>query len=113
MDDLLRSTGGRRFDHITVIAAVNLVGRVADREETAFATVELAVESMRCGAFDSITQPFVPEISALPPRCAPSSTRDYCVRTEGCAMPLCASRGSSEIEGHSEAIARLEAKSLA
>src|ERR1700693_4030921 len=29
---------------------------------TAFATIELAVESMRCGAFDFITKPFVPEV---------------------------------------------------
>ena len=29
---------------------------------TAFATIELAVESMRRGAFDFITKPFVPEV---------------------------------------------------
>jgi two-component system response regulator FlrC len=29
---------------------------------TAFATVELAVVGMRCGAFDFIAKPFVPEV---------------------------------------------------
>ena len=36
---------------------------------TAFATVELAVESMRRGAFDFITKPFLPEVHARD--CAP------------------------------------------
>jgi DNA-binding NtrC family response regulator len=76
---------------------------------TAFATIELAVESMRCGAFDFITKPFVPEVVLASAGRAIEHTRllrenerlrDAVVRLEG----------SSEIEGHSEAIRTLRGK---
>lgn len=76
---------------------------------TAFATIELAVESMRCGAFDFITKPFVPEVVLASAVRAIEHTRllrengrlrDAVVRLEG----------SSEIEGHSEAIRTLRGK---
>jgi DNA-binding NtrC family response regulator len=76
---------------------------------TAFATIELAVESMRCGAFDFITKPFVPEVVLASAVRAIEHTRllrengrlrDAVVRLEG----------SSEIEGHSEAIRALRGK---
>jgi len=76
---------------------------------TAFATIELAVESMRCGAFDFITKPFVPEVVLAAAVRAIEHTRllrengrlrDAVVRLEG----------SSEIEGHSEAIRTLRGK---
>ena len=76
---------------------------------TAFATIELAVESMRCGAFDFITKPFVPEVVLASAVRAIEHTRllrengrlrDAVVRLEG----------SSEIEGQSEAIRALRGK---
>jgi DNA-binding NtrC family response regulator len=76
---------------------------------TAFATIELAVESMRCEAFDFITKPFVPEVVLASAVRAIEHTRllrengrlrDAVVRLEG----------SSEIEGHSEAIRTLRSK---
>ena len=76
---------------------------------TAFATIELAVESMRCGAFDFITKPFVPEVVLASAIRAIEHTRllrengrlrDAVVRLEG----------SSDIEGHNEAILALRAK---
>src|SRR5579863_5833336 len=76
---------------------------------TAFATIELAVESMRCGAFDFITKPFVPEVVLASAVRAIEHTRllrengrlrDAVVRLEG----------SSEIEGKSEAIRALRGK---
>jgi|SRR5271163_812323 len=76
---------------------------------TAFATIELAVESMRCGAFDFITKPFVPEVVVASAVRAIEHTRllrengrlrDAVVRLEG----------SSEIEGHSAAISALRDK---
>src|SRR6516165_5450976 len=42
---------------------------------TAFATIELAVESMRRGAFDFITKPFVPEVLLATARRAVEHTR--------------------------------------
>src|SRR6266478_2109826 len=42
---------------------------------TAFATVELAVESMRRGAFDFITKPFVPDVLLATARRAIEHTR--------------------------------------
>ena len=42
---------------------------------TAFATVELAVESMRRGAFDFITKPFLPEVMLATARRAVEHTR--------------------------------------
>lgn len=70
---------------------------------TAFATVELAVESMRQGAFDFITKPFQPEVVLATVRRAVERTRlvrendllkDTVVRLEG----------SSEIFGESAAM---------
>ncbi len=76
---------------------------------TAFATIELAVESMRCGAFDFITKPFVPEVVLASAVRAIEHTRllrengrlrDAVVRLEG----------FSEIQGRSEAIRALRGK---
>ena len=53
---------------------------------TAFATIELAVESMRCGAFDFITKPFVPEVVLASAVRAIEHTR-LCVKMEGFATP--------------------------
>ena len=73
---------------------------------TAFATIELAVESMRCGAFDFITKPFVPEVVLASAVRAIEHTRllrengrlrDAVVRLEG----------SSEIKGQSDAMRAL------
>jgi len=76
---------------------------------TAFATIELAVESMRRGAFDFITKPFVPEVLVASATRAMEHTRlvrensrlrDTLVRLEG----------SSTIMGHSAALRRLREK---
>src|SRR5271154_637002 len=76
---------------------------------TAFATIELAVESMRRGAFDFITKPFVPEVLMASANRAMEHTRlvrensrlrDTVVRLEG----------SSEIMGRSGAIRQLREK---
>ena len=76
---------------------------------TAFATIELAVESMRRGAFDFITKPFVPEVLMATATRAMEHTRllrensrlrDTLVRLEG----------SSEIAGRSLPIRRLREK---
>ena len=76
---------------------------------TAFATIELAVESMRRGAFDFITKPFVPEVLLASATRAVEHTRlvrensrlrDTVVRLEG----------SSEITGRSVAILELRQK---
>src|SRR5579863_8049277 len=73
---------------------------------TAFATIELAVESMRRGAFDFITKPFIPEVLLASATRAMEHTRlvrentrlrDAVVRLEG----------SSEIAGRSVAIRQL------
>jgi DNA-binding NtrC family response regulator len=73
---------------------------------TAFTTVELAVESMRRGAFDFITKPFMPEVLAATARRAAEHAcllrenlrlRDTVVRLEG----------SSEIRGSSPVIREL------
>ncbi|HEX4210940.1 MAG TPA: sigma-54 dependent transcriptional regulator [Candidatus Binataceae bacterium] len=73
---------------------------------TAFATIELAVESMRRGAFDFITKPFAPEVLLASALRAIEHTRllrengrlrDAVVRLEG----------SSEITGRSPAIREL------
>lgn len=73
---------------------------------TAFATIELAVESMRRGAFDFITKPFIPEVLLASSTRAMEHTRlvrentrlrDTVVRLEG----------SSEIAGRSVAIRQL------
>ncbi len=76
---------------------------------TAFATIELAVESMRRGAFDFITKPFVPEVLLASAVRAVEHTqllrengrlREAVVRLEG----------SSEILGSSPAIHELREK---
>ena len=76
---------------------------------TAFATIELAVASMRRGAFDFITKPFVPEVLLVSATRAMEHTRllrensrlrDTVVRLEG----------SSEITGRSLAIRQLREK---
>jgi DNA-binding NtrC family response regulator len=73
---------------------------------TAFATIELAVESMRRGAFDFITKPFIPEVLLASATRAMEHTRlvrentrlrDTVVRLEG----------SAEIAGRSVAIRQL------
>src|ERR1700691_5378627 len=73
---------------------------------TAFATIELAVESMRRGGFDFITKPFIPEVLLASTMRAMEHTRlvrentrlrDAVVRLEG----------SSEIAGRSVAIRQL------
>ena len=70
---------------------------------TAFATVELAVESMRQGAFDFITKPFQPEVVR-------ATVRRACERTEllreNDLLKLTVDRleGSNEIFGTSPAI---------
>ncbi len=76
---------------------------------TAYATVELAVESMRRGAFDFITKPFVSEVLAATARRAVEHTgllRDN-ERLRGAVMRL---EGSSEIKGRSPAIRDLREK---
>ncbi len=76
---------------------------------TAFATIELAVESMRRGAFDFITKPFVPEVLLASATRAMEHTRlvrensrlrDTVVRLEG----------SSKITGRSVPIRQLREK---
>jgi DNA-binding NtrC family response regulator len=70
---------------------------------TAFATVELAVESMRQGAFDFITKPFQPEV-------VKATTRRACEHTqllrENDLLKLAVDRleGTGEIFGNSPAI---------
>jgi len=70
---------------------------------TAFATVELAVESMRLGAFDFITKPFQPDVVR-------ATARRACERTEllreNDLLKLAVDRleGSAEILGNSPAI---------
>ncbi|MGD0075191.1 MAG: sigma-54 dependent transcriptional regulator, partial [Candidatus Binataceae bacterium] len=76
---------------------------------TAYATVELAVESMRRGAFDFLTKPFVPEVLAATARRAVEHTgllRDN-QRLRGAVMRL---ERSSEIKGCSAAIQDLREK---
>src|ERR1700692_1044351 len=76
---------------------------------TAFATIELAVESMRRGSFDFITKPFTPEVllastgrAVEPTRLLRENNRlrDEVLRLEG----------SSEITGRSSAIRELREK---
>jgi DNA-binding NtrC family response regulator len=70
---------------------------------TAFATVELAVESMRQGAFDFITKPFQPEVVRATARRACEHTE---LRRENDLLKLTVDRleGSGEIFGSSPAI---------
>ncbi len=73
---------------------------------TAFATVELAVESMRQGAFDFITKPFQPEVvrAAVRRACEHTKLLRENVLLKGTVVRL---EGSSEICGASGAIARV------
>ncbi len=76
---------------------------------TAFATIELAVESMRRGAFDFITKPFVPEVLLASARRAMEHTR--LVRENGRLRDAVVRlEGSSEIPGRSAAIRALREK---
>ena len=70
---------------------------------TAFATVELAVESMRQGAFDFITKPFQPEVVRATARRACEHTE---LLRENDLLKLTVDRleGSAEIFGNSPAI---------
>lgn len=70
---------------------------------TAFATVELAVESMRHGAFDFITKPFQPEVVRATARRACEHTE---LLRENDLLKLTVDRleGSAEIFGNSPAI---------
>jgi two-component system response regulator HydG len=73
---------------------------------TAFATVELAVDSMRRGAFDFITKPFVPEVLLATVRRAIEHTR--LLRENGRLREAVGRlEGSSEIRGTSAAIREL------
>ena len=73
---------------------------------TAFASIELAVESMRRGAFDFITKPFVPEALLASAHRAEEHTR---LLRENGRLRDAVSRleGSSEIRGSSAAIREL------
>ena len=76
---------------------------------TAFATIELAVESMRRGSFDFITKPFAPEVLLASAGRAVEHTR---LLRENGRLRDAVSRleGSSEITGRSAAIGELRAK---
>ncbi len=76
---------------------------------TAFASIELAVESMRRGAFDFITKPFVPEALLAAAHRAEEHTR---LLRENDRLRDAVSRleGSSEIRGGSAAIRELREK---
>ncbi|HVN90406.1 MAG TPA: sigma-54 dependent transcriptional regulator [Candidatus Binataceae bacterium] len=73
---------------------------------TAFATIELAVESMRRGAFDFITKPFVPEVLLATARRAVERTQllRENSRLRDTVLQL---GGSTEIIGRSTAIEQL------
>jgi len=76
---------------------------------TAFATIELAVESMRRGAFDFITKPFVPEVLLASTVRAVEHTR--LLRENGrLREAVIRLEGSSEIMGSSPAIRDLREK---
>src|SRR5271170_3941607 len=76
---------------------------------TAFATIELAVESMRRGAFDFITKPFVPEVLMASATRAMEHTR--LVRENSRLRDtLVRLGGSSEITGRSRLIRQLREK---
>ena len=73
---------------------------------TAFATIELAVESMRRGAFDFITKPFVPEVLIASAVRAVEHTQ--LLRENGrLRAAVVRLEGSSEISGRSNAIREL------
>jgi DNA-binding NtrC family response regulator len=76
---------------------------------TAFATIELAVESMRRGSFDFITKPFAPEVLLASAGRAVEHTR---LLRENGRLRDAVSRleGSSEITGRSAVIGELREK---
>ncbi|HEY2104846.1 MAG TPA: sigma-54 dependent transcriptional regulator [Candidatus Binataceae bacterium] len=76
---------------------------------TAFATIELAVESMRRGSFDFITKPFAPEVLLASAGRAVEHTR--LLRENGRLRDaVLRLEGSSEITGRSAAIGELRGK---
>src|SRR5208282_5375917 len=76
---------------------------------TAFATIELAVESMRRGSFDFITKPFAPEVLLASASRAVERTR--LLRENGRLRDaILRLEGSSEITGRSPAISQLREK---
>ena len=76
---------------------------------TAFATIELAVESMRRGSFDFITKPFAPEVLAASAGRAVEHTR--LLRENGRLRDaVLRLEGSSEITGRTAAIVDLREK---
>jgi two-component system, NtrC family, response regulator HydG len=76
---------------------------------TAFATIELAVESMRRGSFDFITKPFAPEVLLASASRAVERTR--LLRENGRLRDaVLRLEGSSEITGRSPAICQLREK---
>jgi two-component system, NtrC family, response regulator HydG len=76
---------------------------------TAFATIELAVESMRRGAFDFITKPFAPEVLLASAMRAVEHTR--LLRENGrLREAVVRLEGSSEIMGWGPAIRELRKK---
>ena len=76
---------------------------------TAFATIELAVESMRRGAFDFITKPFVPEALLASASRAVEHTR-LLRENERLRDAVSRLEGTSEIRGESAAIRVLREK---
>jgi DNA-binding NtrC family response regulator len=70
---------------------------------TAFATVELAVESMRRGAFDFLAKPFLPEVMLATARRAVERTR-LMRENDRLRSAMVRLEGSSEIRGNSAAI---------
>lgn len=73
---------------------------------TAFATIELAVESMRRGAFDFVTKPFVPQV--LLASVARAVEHTHLLReNERLRETVLRLEGSSEIAGRSVAIRQL------
>src|SRR6266481_4744355 len=76
---------------------------------TAFATIELAVESMRRGSFDFITKPFGPEVLVASASRAVEHTR--LLRENGRLRDaVLRLEGSSEITGRTAAIGELREK---
>ncbi len=73
---------------------------------TAFATIELAVESMRRGAFDFITKPFVPEVLIASALRAVEHTQ-LLRENDRLRAAIVRLEGSSEISGRSNAIREL------
>ncbi len=119
VSDAVRALGEGRFDAVVTDQklgdgeGLNVLAAAHEADPalsvvflTAFATIELAVESMRRGAFDFVTKPFVPEVLLASAARAIEHTsllrenerlRDTVLRLEG----------SSELAGRSTAIRQL------